>query len=209
MGEDQTDGVEFIFIDVDTQVDFMEPTGSLHVPGAEDIKPLLLRLKVSAMKHGVQIISPVRAHSAEDPSFEDYAPHCVVGSYGQAKIDETTTGLEYTVSDDADADLPDADEPHIVIERQAPDLFDNRHAVAILQRTGKREAVLFGVATEGSVRATALGLRKRGWRVCLVEEGVRPVSKTAGRKALEELVAAGVELMPSAHVLHCLGALGS
>lgn len=209
MAEDQTEGVEFVFVDVDTQVDFMEPTGRLPVPGAETIKPLLLRLKVSAMKHGVQIISAVRAHTADDPSFVDYAIHCVVGSHGQEKIDETTTGLEFTVPNDADADLPEADEPHIVIERRALDLFDNRHAAAILQRTGKREAVVFGVATEGSVRATALGLRRRGWRVCLVEGGVWPVSQTAGRQALDEMAAAGVELMPSSHMLRCLGALGS
>ena len=50
-----------IFWDVDTQVDFMLPSGSLHVPGAEVLLPNLGQLTAAARGLGLTIV-----HSADD-----------------------------------------------------------------------------------------------------------------------------------------------
>lgn len=78
-----------VFLDVDTQVDFMLPSGSLYVPGAEQIVPNLRTLMACAQERGIPIISSADAHSPDDPSFSEWPLHCVVGTPGQRRIPET------------------------------------------------------------------------------------------------------------------------
>jgi nicotinamidase/pyrazinamidase len=64
-----------------------------------------------------------------------------------------------------------------------------------LESLGKRRWVVFGVATEYCVRSSALALRKRDLPVDLVIDAIKPITEEGGRKALEELTAAGVRLV--------------
>jgi len=196
-------------MDIDTQVDFIEPRGKLYANGAETIRDTLLRFKVNAVKHGIKIVSSVCAHAEGDPEFAEFPPHCLKGSAGQKKIPETETGLEFVVPNEPDAPMPPADCLHVVVEKQDFPIFTNCNIDRILDWTGVKEAVLYGVVTEVCVRAAALGLRERGWRVCLVEDAVWPLNKKGGAAALKEMADAGVEIMKSDHILRCLGAVGS
>src|SRR5207247_10978287 len=54
-----------VFLDVDTQVDFMLPTGSLYVPGAEQIIPHLKKLMNSAREHAIPVLSSADAHAPD------------------------------------------------------------------------------------------------------------------------------------------------
>ena len=63
-----------VFFDVDTQVDFMRPTGRLHVPGAEQIVPNLARLMNWARENDVPVISSADAHSPDDPNSKSGRP---------------------------------------------------------------------------------------------------------------------------------------
>src|SRR5512137_1459018 len=85
------------FMDVDTQRDFMLPDGALYVPGAERIIPRLRRLFDFARKHGITIVSSADAHTPKDPEFEQFPPHCVQGTAGQRKIDETLLPRPVTI----------------------------------------------------------------------------------------------------------------
>jgi nicotinamidase/pyrazinamidase len=60
--------------------------------------------------------------------------------------------------------------------------------------------VVFGVATEYCVRADALALRERGFPVDLVVDAIKPITEAGGRKAIEEMQAAGVRLVKTAEV---------
>ncbi|MBN2051887.1 isochorismatase family protein [Candidatus Woesearchaeota archaeon] len=91
-----------IFYDVDTQHDFMDKDGALYVPGAEDIKPNLKKLTdyASASSHPIRIIGSMDVHhgTSEYKSMEGelnryggpFPDHCMIGTRGQEKIDETT-----------------------------------------------------------------------------------------------------------------------
>ena len=61
-----------VFWDVDTQVDFMLPTGSLPVPGAEALLPNLGRLTEAARAAGVTIVHTADLHSRFFPYY--FAP---------------------------------------------------------------------------------------------------------------------------------------
>ena len=70
-----------VFFDIDTQIDFVYPAGALYVPGAERIVPVIAELN----RRAALVISTMDAHSEDDPEFQIYPHHCVVGTAGQQK----------------------------------------------------------------------------------------------------------------------------
>lgn len=93
-----------IFVDVDTQFDFMDPAGALYVPGAERIVPNLRRLFAAAIEHAVPVISTADDHAPDDPEFADFPPHCVRGTPGQLRLAHTLMPDRATL--DPDEALP-------------------------------------------------------------------------------------------------------
>jgi nicotinamidase-related amidase len=63
---------------------------------------------------------------------------------------------------------------------------------------GSRHAVVFGVVTEYCVLASALALCRRGFKVDVVVDAIEPLTEEGGRKALEEMAAAGVRAITTA-----------
>jgi len=183
------------FFDVDTQRDFLEPTGTLHVKGAERLAGNLAALVEHARARRIPIVASADAHSPDDPEFRQFPPHCVAGTPGQRKVPATSVEGTRTVPSRpvAAADLDGARAaPAVLFEKQAFDAFTNPNLEPYLARLGALEFVVFGVATDYCVRAAALGLRQRGYAVRLVTDAIAPVAEDAGRRALEEMLAAGV-----------------
>lgn len=187
------------FFDVDTQIDFMAPDGSLYVKGAEDIRPRLKRLMSYARRHHIPILSSADAHPPDDPSFAQWPPHCVVGTRGQQRIPETHNPDAYVVPNwpcafEASVEWP----AQIIIEKQEYDASTNVNFDAILQALGERYFVVFGVATDYCVRGTALSLLKKGLSVQLVTDAIKAINEENGRKAIDEVTAAGAQLVTTA-----------
>src|SRR5258708_808045 len=88
MKNDQT-----IFYDIDTQRDFIEPDGKFRVEGAESIVPKLKALTDLAHEQKVRIVCSVDCHVPGDPMLKSwggpYPDHCLAGTPGAQKIDET------------------------------------------------------------------------------------------------------------------------
>jgi nicotinamidase/pyrazinamidase len=189
------------FFDFDTQIDFMDPDGSLYVIGAEEIKPRLKQLMDYARAHHIPILSAADAHPPHDPSFAQWPPHCVVGTAGQQRIPETRLPDAYVVPNRPGAFQAPREWPaQIVIEKQEYDASTNTNFDAILKELGERRFVVFGVATEYCVRSTVLSLRKKGIAVQLVTDAIRPITEEDGRIALEEMADAGAEFVITADV---------
>jgi nicotinamidase/pyrazinamidase len=192
---------EVVFLDVDTQVDFMLPAGKLYVTGAEQLIPNLVKLMTWARAHAIPVLSTADAHTPDDPEFAQWPPHCVVGTPGQQRIPETQFPDAVVVPNRPGAFVPGATWPsQIIIEK--PDYYSttNPNFDIILNALGPRRFVVFGVATEYCVRADALALRQRGLTVNLVTDAVKPITEEGGRKAIEMMVAAGVRLVTTADV---------
>jgi nicotinamidase/pyrazinamidase len=190
--------LDVVFWDVDTQRDFMLPGGKLYVPGAEKLIPVLKRLVDLARERKVFLISTVDAHTADDPEFRRWPPHCVQGTPGQWKIPETLTDTYLIVPNDSRFSLP-ADllsYGQVILEKQTLDDFDNPNAERILERLGRTpEYCVFGVVTEYCVRCAAVGLLDRGYRVAVVTDAIETLKTEDGRSALEEFVAKGARLI--------------
>jgi nicotinamidase/pyrazinamidase len=190
-----------VFVDVDTQFDFMDPAGKLYVPHAEDIIPNLVHLMAYARERTIPIISSADAHAPDDPEFKIWPPHCVAGSDGQKRIKETTLPGVLTIPmHSAPFVAPEEWPPQIILEKDVYETSANPNFDRILEALGAKRYVVFGVATEYCVRADVLSLRKRNKPVDLVVNAIKAITADGGRKAIDEMVAAGAELVTTADV---------
>ncbi|MGD1102291.1 MAG: isochorismatase family cysteine hydrolase [Terriglobia bacterium] len=190
-----------VFFDVDTQVDFMSPTGRLYVPGAEQIVPNLQGLMNWARGNDAPVISTADAHLPDDPEFKIWPPHCVIGTPGQQRIPETLFPDPVVIPCRPGAFQPPARwVGQFIVEKPSYSAQDNPNFDALLRALGSRRAVVFGVATEYCVLAVALALCRRGFQVDVVIDAIQPISVADGHKALEEMAAAGVGIVTTAEV---------
>ena len=189
------------FFDIDTQVDFMRPTGRLYVAGAEQIVPNLNRLIRWAGANDVPVISSADAHLPDDPEFKIWPPHCVAGTPGQRRIPETLFPSPVVIPC-----RPGAFQPPVrwtgqfIVEKPTYSSQENPNYEAILQAMGLRHAVVFGVATEFCVLADTLALCRRGLKVDVVMDAIKAITEAGGCGALEEMLAAGARMVTIAEV---------
>jgi len=127
-----------VFLDVDTQLDFLLPAGALAVPGAEMLVPALASLTRFAAANGILILSTADAHAEDDAEFKSWKPHCVVGTTGQTKSAATLlTPNPLVLTTDHDAwelirdEVPRASQ--IIVEKQKLDVFTNPNLPLLLQ----------------------------------------------------------------------------
>jgi len=161
-----------VFFDIDTQIDFVCPAGALYVPGAEKILPVVAQLN----RQAPVVISTMDAHSENDPEFQIYPHHCVVGTVGQQKPAVT---------------LIEKRDQQIIIEKQTLDCFSNPKLTPLLAEFNADRYVVYGVVTEICVRLAIFGLLKTGKRVELVTDAVKALDERAANKMISEFLAAG------------------
>jgi nicotinamidase/pyrazinamidase len=167
--------VPTVFLDIDTQLDFLYPAGALYVPGAEHIVPLIAQLNHHAAANRIPLISTVDAHAEDDIEFKLWPPHCIAGTLGQRKP-ECTLIPQRT--------LAPARAPQMIVEKQTVDCFSSPHIEGLLQALEADRCIVYGVVTEICVLNAARGLHIRGYAVEIVEEAVRELSAEAVRHAI-------------------------
>jgi nicotinamidase/pyrazinamidase len=182
--------VKTVFFDVDTQLDFMFPSGALYVPGAEKIVEQIAALNRFAGAQGIPLVSTMDAHSENDSEFQAWPPHCVAGCIGQHKP-ETTLLSQRVVVPNTQSDLAVDGAQQILIEKQTFDCFTNVNLARLLERLGAELYVVYGVVTEICVKLAAWGLLKTGKRVELVTDAVRCLNDAASAAMTDAFLAAG------------------
>jgi nicotinamidase/pyrazinamidase len=171
-----------VFFDIDTQIDFVYPAGALYVPGAEYILTVIGELN----RHAPLLISTMDAHAEDDPEFQIYPHHCVVGTTGQHKPAITLR------------------EGQVIIEKQKLDCFSNPRLEPLLAQLNADRYVVYGVVTEICVRFAAFGLLTTGKPVEVVTDAVKALDEQAANKMFQEFIAAGGRLTDSTKVLASL-----
>jgi len=190
--------VETVFFDVDTQLDFLLPSGALPVPGAEDLVKPLTELTRFANAHRIQIISTADAHTENDAEFKKWKPHCVAGTIGQRKIASTLLSRPIVLGSAAGALEQSAsrlkDASQIIVEKQMLDCFTNPNLRLLLDLLEADRYVVYGVVTEYCVRCAAFGLLDAGARVELVTDAIRSLQPADERETIESFQAQGGKL---------------
>ena len=195
---------EFVFWEVDVQADFILPGGKLYVPGAEKLLPNIRKLTDAARRDEVFLVSHGCFHTADDPEFAQFPPHCVKGTPGAEFVPEAMADRVVRVENRA-TDLLPADLSkyrQIVLEKQTLDVFQSRHAEALVERLGNAaEFVVFGVVTEYCVGFAAKGLLARKRRVAVVRDAIETLDPAVGAKAISDLQNLGARLVTTDEAL--------
>lgn len=198
---------DFIFWEVDVQADFMLPGGKLYVPGAEKLLPNIRKLTDAARQGRVFLVSHGCFHTADDPEFETFPPHCVKGTAGAELVPEAQTENIVRVPNDEHSNLPTdfSKYQQILLEKQTLNIFESRHAEALVERLGSQaEFVVFGVVTEYCVSFAVKGLLERGRRVAVVQDAIETLKQEDGEKTVVELQRLGARLTTTNQALRAL-----
>ena len=145
-----------VFFDIDTQLDFVSPAGSLYVPGAEALLANVARLNQYAARTGIPLISTVDAHTEADPEFKLWPHHCVAGCLGQRKPQASVVGGG-----------------QIILEKQSTDCFTVPRLHSLLAELAADRYVVYGVVTEICVRHCVDGLARLGKPISVVTDADR------------------------------------
>ena len=202
--------MSFIFVDIDTQHDFMDPRGALYVQGAEALVPSIRQIYALAEKYSIPVVATMDSHVPADPEFSEYnfPPHCVKGTDGWRKIAGTVLGDSAVVTREGEG-LPAQKCAQLIIEKIQFSVFTNPHAEALMLKDypaacglgpGEAEYVVFGVATDYCVKAAALGLAERGAKTWVVLDAIAAVDTVGGQRAIEEMKEADVKFIRTADV---------
>jgi nicotinamidase/pyrazinamidase len=194
-----------IFYDINTQRDFILPDGKFHIEGAERIVPTWKALTDLARDEKVQIVCSVDCHAPGDPQLKSwggpYPDHCMTGTHGQQKIDETKPlnplmleDREYTP--DEIKQILDHDGEIVFRRQQFEKLADSAHPTAILRLVLRpyQDIVMYGVYTESCVEREISALVGLGPKLHLVRDAVAVIG---GESPIfhEKLQQEGVDLI--------------
>ena len=113
-----------LFVDIDTQHDFIDADGRLSVPGAESLVEALGRLTAYAVREGIPILSSADSHGPDDPEFAQFPPHCLSGSDGQRKVPGTLLEAPVVVSPAGDG-LPSVQPRQTIVEKTTFSMFSS------------------------------------------------------------------------------------
>ncbi len=183
---------------VDVQNDFADPAGGLAVSGGDRIIAAVNREIEQARAAGSQIVATQDWHPEHTPHFARdggiWPVHCVAGTWGA----ELHPALA----------LP-ADAPRVRKGANGEDGYSGftmrdpltGESIAteledMLRAAGVESVAVVGLATDYCVKATALDAVRLGFRTAVLTDSIAAVDLRPGdgRRALEELRAAGAEL---------------
>ena len=185
-----------VFVDVDTQRDFLEPTGALYVAGGDEIIPKLARLSEFARRHHVPVLATACSHRLDDPELLHFPPHCMAGTPGQERIAATAEAgsVVLGVDDRVTGEVP----RHLTVHKRETDLFSRDDAGDLIALYAKSEPrplfVVYGVCTDICVRDVVEGLLGRECRVAIVVDAVRALDAGAEAGLLTDFARRGVLL---------------
>ena len=196
-----------LFIEVDVQVDFVDPAGTLYVPGSQEIAPNIRRLLEYATQRGITTISPMCAHVVNDVEFQQFPPHCVEGTPGQRRYFDDLPKLPRQIWA-ADAmvnpvDLTIQSSHHYIVPKRTFPMFANPWLHALRERGAFRDldCVVFGVATDVCVRIDTLDLCRAGAHVRLVTDAIAGIVPKDTERALQDMQEAGARFVRTTDVV--------
>ena len=194
---------------VDAQKDFMLPGGKLYVPEAEKLLPNIRRLVDVAREGRAFLVSHGCFHIVGDPEFKTFPPHCVKGTAGADFVPEALSEDYVRVLNEPGSSLPEdfLGNQQIILEKQTLDIFESRHADALLERLDRNaEFIVFGVVTEYCVRFAAKGLLERKRKVWVVRDAIETLSAEVGKQTISELTTLGANFVTTSEALTRLSA---
>jgi nicotinamidase/pyrazinamidase len=205
-----------ILWDVDTQVDFMEPSGKLYVPNAKEVAPAMEQLVDAARAARLVHVASADDHELSDPEISDtpdlrntYPRHCLRGTRGAEKILETKQRdpLPLSLIPFPPGLIPRLVEGkrEILLLKKNFDVFTNPNTDPLLNVLDPDEIIVFGVATDVCDDAAIRGFLQRGRRVLFVEDAARGLDEARTTACTTAWRDRGVQFTTAEEVIASLG----
>jgi nicotinamidase/pyrazinamidase len=184
---------------VDLQNDFADPAGSLSVSGGDAIVPVVNAEIEAARVAGAFVAWTQDWHPPSTPHFVKdggiWPVHCVRDTWGAALhpglLADGPVVRKGANGEDGYSGFTMRDP--ISGETIATELE------ALLRERGTERVVVCGLATDYCVKATALDAARLGFETAVLVDAIRAVDVNAGDgdRAIEEMSAAGISVVPS------------
>jgi nicotinamidase-related amidase len=192
--------VRFV-VDVDTQKHFFLNGSKVCVQNHRQVLKNILRVIHWAHLKNVHIISTVQI-------LRRYCNFLIGGTEGQRKVRHTLWRryISFDATDCTDL-VPEIFEEYkqVVFCKRCFDPFKEPRADRMLSEFPADEFILIGAATEGAIKATALGLLARHKKVTVLIDATGSHSKTVGQTTLRLMQQRGAKLATTETILTSSG----
>jgi len=183
-----------LFLDIDTQEDFLNPESLTYVPDSVDIMPNLKKLTRYA-RENYHVFVTMDTHNKDNwvypvknSEFDVFPQHCIKGEKGWFKILETfLIGTERTV-----------------FEKNQISVFTNSNFEKQLNKFNPDLIVVYGVSTDFCVKEAVEGLIKRNYQVAIVTDAIAGINKQDSKNFLLRVEKLGVKLYTTSQILDIL-----
>lgn len=202
-----------LFWDIDTQNDFIRPDGKLYVTGAEQILHNLGKLTDFARATGKRLLGSVDRHQpgdaelSDDPDYgETFPPHCMAGSPGQEKVEETAPLAGLWIG--TDLEDPDAlvqrvlkHPGEVLFEKQHFDVYTNPNVDPVMNALSPSLIVLYGVVLiVCDAHAIEGFFSRRTAPIQLVIDAAQAIDPQRGERLVVEWKSRGVQVVTTDQV---------
>lgn len=187
-----------VFVDVNTQNDFLHESAACPVLNRAALIPALRRTIAWARRNQVPVISSLDCHRRGELRSARLPQHCIDGTPGQQKIEFTLCGSFVQVEGDNTLAVPiDLFRKHqqVIFRKRTVDFFLNPKADRFISQLPAAEYVVAGLGIEGSVKAIALGLIARDKRVTVVVDACGYFDRSEAELTVRLLAAKGATLI--------------
>jgi nicotinate phosphoribosyltransferase len=194
-----------VFMDIDTQHDFLHPKGKLYVKGSRPIVNSIKKLTKFAQKQNILILSTQDTHSKSDPEFKEFPAHCIEGKHGHQKIKGTVLSSSKVIKPDKIYSMRQLTNmvlqySHLILQKNILNAFSNLNLSILLEIIFPEAIYVYGVATDYCVREAVEGLLKMGFNVVLITDAVKEISSKEKVKLYKRWRRLGVKFKTSSLV---------
>lgn len=178
--------VQLIFWNVDTQKDFVEPSGKLYVKDAELLKGKWARITELACQKNIRVVNTADCHfpdASEISVNPDYIitfpPHCLAGTDGSEYIEEVKPDSPFIIGWDkklnpAELESGISGSRNIVLYKNVFDVFSgNPYTADVLKILNPEKVIVYGVTTNICVDFSVRGLVKYVRELMVVADAIK------------------------------------
>jgi len=195
---------ERILLDMETQRDFFEPSGSCYSRRSDPVAVNIRRLFRWARRNEIPVISTVlRVRKGEKGPLANI-PHCVEDSPGEQKMSGTLMPTRINLGLRNTTDLPrDIFErfQQVIFEKRDTDILAHARLERLITELHPVTFIICGTGVAHGIVQAAIGLRRRGFSVILVRDAVLEMREETEEMAYLRMEAKNVVFAPTREII--------
>ena len=186
---------EIILLDIAMQADFFLPGGSMYTKEAMNVRSQVYQLFEWASKNHHPVISTVLRVTPNRVGPLGKIPHCVEGTYGERKLQQTLIPPYIDLGMRNITDLPDdilRQYGQVIFEQRSTNIFDHARAERLISQLPTAIFVVCGAGVSFGVSQAAIGLCNRGYGVVVPNNAVLGFGSHSMKSTCQRMAAKGV-----------------